>query len=48
MLGEPLDPSALMGKSVSVFHATTGRLESLTHYDNANKAEVEYTFGYDT
>jgi len=48
MLGEPPVPTALMGTSVSVFHATTGRLESLTHYDNANKAEVEYALEYDT
>ena len=47
MLGAtPMDTS-LMGKSVSAFHATTGRLESLTHNDNKGNAEVKYTFGYD-
>jgi hypothetical protein len=48
LVGGVLPVDSLMGTSVSVFDATTGRLESLTHSDNKSNAEVKYEFGYDT
>jgi RHS repeat-associated protein len=47
IFGITIANSFLTGTSVSKFHATNGRLESLTHADSAGKAEVEYTFTYD-
>jgi len=48
LVGGVMSVDSLMGTSVSVFDATTGRLESLTHNDNKGNAEVKYEFGYDT
>jgi len=48
IFGITIANSFLTGTSVSKFHATTGRLESLTHADNTGNPEVQYTFAYDT
>jgi RHS repeat-associated protein len=48
LVGGVMPVDSLMGTSVSVFDATTGRLESLTHNDNKGNAEVKYEFEYDT